>query len=403
MPPSPVLLLSTKNRKMSKLFIAGEVFHGAGSLEELKNIQGKKALIVTGGGSMKKSGTLDRAISFLIEAGIEVRVFEGVEEDPSSTTCLKGAEQIKAFEPDWIIGLGGCSAIDAAKIMWVFYEYPDIDFDTIIKPFTVPVLRQKAKFIAIPSTSGTGTETTGLAVITDREKGVKYPVVSYELTPDIAIVDGEICASMPAHVTSNTGLDVLTHCVEAYVSNIENNYADALSKGGLALVFDNLKEVVAHPDNIKARQNMHDASFMAGLAFNNAWLGIVHSLSHQVGALYGIPHGASNAIFLPNVIRYNAQETARYPELAKVIGQETAEDLAQAIEVLRSEVNNKSSIKDFGITQEVWDKNLDFIANNALLDPCTGFNPRVPSLEDLKAIYNACYEGVVFSEDVVSL
>ncbi|MNY12719.1 Aldehyde-alcohol dehydrogenase [compost metagenome] len=148
---------------------------------------------------------------------------------------------------------------------------------------------------------------------------------------------------------------------------------------------------------------MHDASFMAGLAFNNAWLGIVHSLSHQVGALYGIPHGASNAIFLPNVIRYNAQETTRYPELAKVIGQETAEDLAQAIEVLRSEVNNKSSIKDFGITQEVWDKNLDFIANNALIDPCTGFNPRVPSLEDLKAIYNACYEGVVFSEDVVSL
>ena len=388
---------------MSKLFIAGEVFHGAGSLEELKNIQGKKAVIVTGGGSMKKSGTLDRAISFLSEAGIEVRVFEGVEEDPSSTTCLKGAEQIKAFEPDWIIGLGGCSAIDAAKIMWVFYEYPDLDFDTIIKPFTVPVLRQKAKFIAIPSTSGTGTETTGLAVITDREKGVKYPVVSYELTPDIAIVDGEICASMPAHVTSNTGLDVLTHCVEAYVSNIENNYADALSKGGLALVFDNLKEVVDYPDNIKARQNMHDASFMAGLAFNNAWLGIVHSLSHQVGALYGIPHGASNAIFLPNVIRYNAQETTRYPELAKVIGQETAEDLAQAIEVLRSEVNNKSSIKDFGITQEVWDKNLDFIANNALIDPCTGFNPRVPSLEDLKAIYNACYEGVVFSEDVVSL
>ncbi|MEJ5089139.1 iron-containing alcohol dehydrogenase [Sphingobacterium faecium] len=388
---------------MSKLFIAGEVFHGAGSLEELKNIQGKRAVIVTGGSSMKKSGTLDRAISFLSEAGIEVSVFEGVEEDPSSTTCLKGAEQIKAFEPDWIIGLGGCSAIDAAKIMWVFYEYPDIDFDAIIKPFTVPVLRQKAKFIAIPSTSGTGTETTGLAVITDREKGVKYPVVSYELTPDIAIVDGEICASMPAHVTSNTGLDVLTHCVEAYVSNIENNYADALSKGGLVLVFDNLKEVVDHPDNIKARQNMHDASFMAGLAFNNAWLGIVHSLSHQVGALYGIPHGASNAIFLPNVIRYNAQETTRYPELAKVIGQETAEDLAQAIEVLRSEVNNKSSIKDFGITQEVWDKNLDFIANNALIDPCTGFNPRVPSLEDLKAIYNACYEGVVFSEDVVSL
>lgn len=391
-----------KIRKMSKLFIAGEVFHGAGSLEELKNIKGEKAVIVTGGSSMKKSGTLDRAISFLTEAGIEVSVFEGVEEDPSSTTCLKGATQIQAFEPDWIIGLGGCSAIDAAKIMWVFYEYPDIDFDSIIKPFTVPVLRNKAQFIAIPSTSGTGTETTGLAVITDREKGVKYPVVSYELTPDIAIVDGEICASMPAHVTANTGLDVLTHCVEAYVSNIENNYADALSKGGLALVFDNLSEVVLHPDNITARQNMHDASFMAGLAFNNAWLGIVHSLSHQVGALYGIPHGASNAIFLPNVIRYNAQETTRYPDLAKIIGEETAEGLAQAIERLRSEVNNKASIKDFGISKELWEKNLDFIAQNALVDPCTGFNPRVPSLEELKAIYNACYEGVVFSEEAVN-
>ncbi|AIM37649.1 hypothetical protein KO02_13930 [Sphingobacterium sp. ML3W] len=386
---------------MSKLFIAGEVFHGAGSLEELKNIKGKKAVVVTGGSSMRNSGTLDRAVAFLAEAGIEVSIFEGVEEDPSSTTCLKGAEQIQAFGPDWIIGLGGCSAIDAAKIMWVFYEYPDIDFDTITKPFTVPVLRNKAKFIAIPSTSGTGTETTGLAVITDREKGVKYPIVSYELTPDIAIVDGEICASMPAHVTSNTGLDVLTHCVEAYVSNIENNYADALSKGGLELVFDNLKEVVKNPNNIKARQNMHDASFMAGLAFNNAWLGIVHSLSHQVGALYGIPHGASNAIFLPNVIRYNAQVTNRYPDLAKVIGKETAEDLAQEIEILRSEVNNKSSIKEFGISKEVWEKNLDFIANNALIDPCTGFNPRVPTLDELKSIYNACYEGVVFSEEVV--
>lgn len=387
---------------MSKLFIAGEVFHGAGSLEELKNIKGKKAVIVTGGNSMRKSGTLDRAIAFLTEAGIETQVFDGVEEDPSSATSLKGAEVIQNFQPDWIIGLGGCSAIDAAKIMWVFYEYPDTDFDSLIKPFSVPVLRNKAKFIAIPSTSGTGTETTGLAVITDREKGVKYPIVSYELTPDIAIVDGEICASMPAHITSNTGLDALTHCVEAYVSNIDNNFADALAKGGLEIVFDNLKEAVNNPTNITARQNMHDASFMGGLAFNNAWLGIVHSLSHQVGALYGVPHGASNAIFLPNVIRYNAQASNRFPDLAKIIGKETAEDLAQAIETLRSEVNNNSSLKQFGISKEDWDKNLDYIANNALIDPCTGFNPRVPTLDELKAIYNACYEGLVYAEEAVN-
>lgn len=386
---------------MSKLFIASEVFHGAGSLEELKNIKGKKAIIVTGGSSMKKSGTLDKATAYLQEAGIEVKIFDGVEEDPSSATSFKGAQAMLEFQPDWIVGLGGCSAIDAAKTMWIFYEYPDTDFDSLIKPFSVPVLRNKAKFIAIPSTSGTGTETTGLAVITDREKGVKYPIVSYELTPDIAIVDGEICASMPAHITSNTGLDALTHCVEAFVSNIDNNFADVLSKGGLEIVFDNLPEAVKNPENITARQNMHDASFMAGLAFNNAWLGIVHSLSHQVGALYGIPHGCANAIFLPNVIRYNQSATDKYPALAKVIGEETAEGLATAIEGLRKNVNNIGSLKEFGISKEDWIKNLDYIAGNALIDPCTGFNPRVPNLEDLKDIYNACYEGVVYTESTV--
>lgn len=386
---------------MSKLFVAAEVFHGPGSLEELKNIKGKKAFVVTGGSSMKKSGTLDKAIAYLNEAGIETLIFDGVEEDPSSATSFKGAEAMQEFQPDWIVGLGGCSAIDAAKTMWIFYEHPETDFDSLIKPFNVPTLRNKAKFIAIPSTSGTGTETTGLAVITDREKGVKYPIVSYELTPDVAIIDGEICASMPAHVTSNTGLDALTHCVEAYVSNIDDNFADVLAKGGLEIVFDNLEEAVKNPSNIAARQNMHDASFMGGLAFNNAWLGIVHSLSHQVGALYGIPHGCANAIFLPNVIRYNATATNKYPALAKLVGGETAEDLAQSIEGLRKSVNNISSLKEFGISQEDWDKNLDYIAGNALIDPCTGFNPRVPSLEDLKNIYNACYLGFVYSESEV--
>ncbi|AYZ36217.1 iron-containing alcohol dehydrogenase [Chryseobacterium indologenes] len=381
---------------MSKLFVASEVFHGAGSLSELKNLSGKKAIIVTGGQSMKRSGTLDRALSYLNEAGLETAVFDGVEEDPSSETSLKGAAVMRDFEPDWIVGLGGCSAIDAAKMMWVFYEYPDADFEAMTKPFTVPTLRQKAKFVAIPSTSGTGTETTGLAVITDREKGVKYPIVSYELTPDIAIVDGEICASMPAHITSNTGLDALTHCVEAYVSNIEDNYADVLAKGGLEIVFQNLEEAVNNPGNIKARQNMHDASFMGGLAFNNAWLGIVHSLSHQVGALYGIPHGAANGIFLPNVIRYNQTATNRYPDLAKIVGRTSAEELAQEIEKLRASVNNIGSLKAFGISREDWEKNLDFISKNALEDPCTGFNPRKPTLQDLKDLYNASFEGDIY-------
>lgn len=172
-------------------------------------------------------------------------------------------------------------------------------------------------------------------------------------------------------------------------------------KGGLEIVFNNLEEAVANPTNIKARQNMHDASFMAGLAFNNAWLGIVHSLSHQVGALYGIPHGCANAIFLPNVIRFNATATNKFPSLAKVIGEDSAEGLAQAIENLRKNVNNISSIKEFGISREDWDKNLDYIAQNALVDPCTGFNPRMPSVDDLKVLYNACYEGIVYSEEAI--
>lgn len=378
---------------MSKLFSAGEVFHGTGTLSELKNLKGKKAIVVIGGNSVKVNGVLDKSLLYLKEAGIETTVFEGVEPDPSVDTVLKGAEAFRQFNPDWIIGLGGCSAIDAAKAMWVYYEYPDTRFEDIAKPFSVPVLRNKAKFIAIPSTSGTGTEMTGLAVITDRVKGVKYPVVSYELTPDIAIVDGEICATMPAEVTANTGLDALTHCVEAYVSNIENNYADAFAKGGIDLVFANLQTAVEQPNNLAARQNMHDASCLGGFAFTNAWLGIVHSLAHQIGAMYGIPHGCANAILLPNVIRFNSKSTDRYEDLAKMFGDRTAEDFALEVEKLRGSVNVVSSIKEYGVDKDEWDKNLEYITQNALNDPCTGFNPRKPTLDELSRIYQACYDG----------
>jgi len=379
---------------MSKLFLAGEVFHGTGTLAELKNLKGKRAIVVMGGNSMRRSGILDKTLSYLHEAGFETEIFDGVEPDPSVATVLKGAEAFRKFNPDWIIGLGGCSAIDAAKAMWVYYEYPETKFEDIAKPFAVPQLRNKAKFVAIPSTSGTGTEMTGLAVITDRDKGVKYPVVSYELTPDVAIVDGEICATMPADVTANTGLDALTHCVEAYVSNIDDNYADAFAKGGIELVFDNLVTAVKEPDNLVARQNMHDASCLGGFAFTNAWLGIVHSLAHQIGAMYGIPHGCANAILLPNVIRFNSKSTERYKDLAEMFGGNTAEDFAQAVEKLRKEVGVVSSIKEYGVTEEEWKKNMDYISANALNDPCTGFNPRKPSVEELSRIYQACYEGV---------
>jgi len=378
---------------MSKLYVAGETFHGLGAIEELKNMKGNRAIIVCGKNSVKKSGVLDNALAYLKEAGIETEVFSGVEGDPSINTVLKGAESFSKFQPDWIIGLGGCSSIDAAKMMWTFYEYPELTFEDVIKPFNIPALRQKARFVAIPTTSGTGTEMTGLAVITDNEKGVKYPVVSYELTPDVAIIDGNLCKTMSERITANTGLDALTHSIEAYVSNIDDNYADVLSKGAMEMIFDNLRTAVAEPENLTVRQNMHDASAMAGFAFTNSWLGIAHSLAHQLGGMYHIPHGVANAIVLPNVIRFNSKATDRFEDLATVLGKQSAEDLAQEVETLRADVNVIGSVKDFGVSEEEWTKNLKYIANNSFADPCTGFNPRKPTVEELEQIFQACYEG----------
>ena len=378
---------------MSKLYVAGETFHGLGAIEELKNMKGNRAIIVCGKNSVKKSGVLDNALTYLKEAGMETEVFSGVEGDPSINTVLKGAESFSKFQPDWIIGLGGCSSIDAAKMMWTFYEYPELTFEDVIKPFNIPALRQKARFVAIPTTSGTGTEMTGLAVITDNEKGVKYPVVSYELTPDVAIIDGNLCKTMSERITANTGLDALTHSIEAYVSNIDDNYADVLSKGAMEMIFDNLRTAVAEPENLTVRQNMHDASAMAGFAFTNSWLGIAHSLAHQLGGMYHIPHGVANAIVLPNVIRFNSKATDRFEDLATVLGKQSAEDLAQEVETLRADVNVIGSVKDFGVSEEEWTKNLKYIANNSFADPCTGFNPRKPTVEELEQIFQACYEG----------
>ena len=379
---------------MGRLYVTAETYHGVGSLEELKNLKGKKAIIVCGKNSVQSNGVLDRAISYLKEANIESTVFGGVEDDPSVDTVMAGAEAFRAFNPDLIVGLGGCSCIDAAKMMWTFYEYPDLTFAEAAKPFSIPTLRNKARFVAIPTTSGTGTEMTGLAVITDREKGVKYPVVSYELTPDVAIIDGDLCKTMPKSVTANTGLDALTHCIEAYVSNIDDNYADVLSKGGMELIFANLESAVDNPNDLTARQNMHDASAMGGFAFTNSWLGIAHSLAHQLGGMFGIAHGCANAIVLPNVIRFNSKATDRYNTLAVACGLKTAEELATKIETLRAKVGVIGSVSEFGLDKATWDKNLDYISTNAFTDPCTGFNPRKPTKEELAKIFQACYDGV---------
>ncbi len=380
---------------MSAFIIPRKTYHGLGSLENLKTVEGRKAVIVTGSGSMKKFGFLDKTVSLLKEAGIDSAVFEGVEADPSVETVLRGVEFFNRENPDLIIGLGGCSAIDAAKAMWVFYEYPEATFEEIIKPFTIKPLRNKARFVAIPSTSGTGTEATCATIITDTSKGIKYPIVSYELTPDIAIVDGELAKSMPPNVTADTGMDALSHDVEAFVAALASPYTDALALDSVRLVFENLPRAYADGNNLEARQAMHDASNMGGMAFSNAILGIVHSIAHQIGGMFGVPHGRANAILMPNVIRFNSRDTDKYQLLAQVLGKKTVKDFALEIERLRQSVGIEDSFKSYGIDPKVWEEKLDTMIQNAMDDPCTGTNPRQPTAEEMKTIFECCFNGEV--------
>jgi len=379
---------------MASFIVPRVTYHGLGTLQKLKEIKGTKAVIVVGGHSMKKQGVLDKTIAFLKQADIVSVVFEGVEPDPSIETVLKGVAVFQKEKPDVIIGLGGCSAIDAAKAMWVFYEHPETKLQDIIPPFQIKPLRKKATFIAIPSTSGTGTEVTCVSVITDRKLGVKYPLVSYEITPDIAIVDGELCQGMPPEVTANTGMDALAHDVEAFVAALADDYTDALAKTSIEMIFKNLPRAYQMPNDLAARQAMHDASCMAGMAFTNAILGIVHSMAHQLGGTFGIPHGRANAILLPNVVRFNSKATTKYALLAALSGKKTAEDFAREIESLRGKVGIEDSLSKYGISASSFQAKLETLTNNAMKDPCTGTNPRKPTQDEIKKIYERCYAGL---------
>lgn len=374
--------------------VPGKIFHGLGAFTKLATVTGKKAFIVTGQGAMRRSGYIEKATMYLEKNNIVVEVFDGVEADPSIETVMKGFDAMMRFQPDLIIGLGGCSAIDAAKAMWIFYEHPETRFEDIITPFTVKPLRNKAQFIAIPSTSGTGTEATCVAVITDKKKGTKYPLVSYELCPDIAIIDGEICRSMPPHVTANTGLDALTHAIEAYVTPLADTYTDSLAERAIIDIFNTLPIAVDNGNDLKARQKMHDASCLAGMSFSNALLGITHSLAHQIGGMFDVPHGRANAILLPNVIRFNAiSAKLKYAQLASLIGENNAQGLAIRIEQLRYHVNIESSFSDYGIKESIWLEKMPLMAEHAMKDACTESNPRTPSLEDMIDILTECFYG----------
>ena len=389
---------------MARFTLPRDLYHGKGSLDELKNLKGKRAIVVVGGGSMKRFGFLDRAVNNLKEAGMEVRLFENVEPDPSVETVMKGAAAMREFEPDWIVAMGGGSPIDAAKAMWAFYEYPETSFEDLITPFNFPTLRQKAKFCAIPSTSGTATEVTAFSVITDYQKGIKYPLADFNITPDVAIVDPELAETMPKKLTAHTGMDAMTHAIEAYVSTLHCDYTDPLALHAIKMIHRDLKK--SFDGDMEARDNMHNAQCSAGMAFSNALLGIVHSMAHKTGAAYSgghIVHGCANAMYLPKVIRYNAKNpeaAERYAQIARFIGlkgqsnDELVDALIKELRAMNKSLEIPDGIKDYEggiIDEKEFLEKLPEVAKNAIGDACTGSNPRQPNQEEMEKLLKCCF------------
>ena len=400
---------------MTRFTLPRDIYHGKNALEVLKTFEGKKAMVCVGGGSMKKFGFLDKVVGYLKEAGMQVELFEGIEPDPSVETVMRGAEAMQKFGPDWIVAIGGGSPIDAAKAMWIKYEYPDVTFEDMCKVFGIPSLRRKAKFCAISSTSGTATEVTAFSVITDYGKGIKYPLADYEITPDVAIVDPELAHTMPKKLVAHTGMDALTHAVEAYVSTANSDYTDPLAIHAVEMIIKDL--VPSYNGDMDARDKMHNAQCLAGMAFSNALLGIVHSMAHKTGAAFAdygahIIHGAANAMYLPKVIAFNAKDATakkRYAVLVDYMGiceKSASEDekVAALIEFLRDmndKLNIPHCIKNYGqdsyptdngfVPERVFLERLPEIAKNAVGDACTGSNPRQPSVAEMEKLLKCCY------------
>ena len=384
---------------MARFTLPRDLYHGKGALDALKDLDGKRAIVVVGGGSMKRFGFLDKVEANLKAAGMEVSLFEGVEPDPSVETVMKGAEAMRQFQPDWIVAIGGGSPIDAAKAMWAFYEYPETTFEQLITPFSFPKLRTKARFCAIPSTSGTATEVTAFSVITDYAKGIKYPLADFNITPDVAIIDPALAETMPASLTAHTGMDALTHAIEAYVSTLHTVFTDPLALKAIHIVAKDLLK--SYHGDMTCREEMHYGQCLAGMAFSNALLGIVHSMAHKTGAAYSgghIVHGCANAMYLPKVIAYNAKEPEaekRYGEIAAFLGLEpTSKALIAHITAMNEKLDIPACIRDYegGIIdeKEFLDK-LPQVAELAVGDACTGSNPRAITPAEMEKLLKCCF------------
>jgi len=386
---------------MKHFRVPRDIFFGWGALEYLKSVQGKKAFIVTDK-DLHKMGALDKVESNLKEAGLETMVYDGSDPDPCRQCVLNGVELIKKFEPDWIVAVGGGSSIDTAKAIWVMYEYPEMTWEEIFVPFGIPPLRNKAKLIAIATTSGTASEVTCAAVVTNKEvePNFKEVIASYEITPDVAIADPEMASTMPPSVTSATGMDALTHAIESYTSIAATEIDKALALGAIKMVFRSLPKAYADGRNTVAREDMHTASLMAGMAFTNSFLGIVHALAHQLGTEYRVPHGKANSLMLPYVMQFNRIAVAElYAEIASAVSieyedkKDATRKLVQAIFALQKDSGLPSTLQDAGIDEADFKNKVDKLAGNAMNDITVGNNPRVPTLQNMKDLYLAAYYG----------
>lgn len=372
------------------------VVTGEGALEHLKLIEGKRALIVTGK-TVRRIGFVDKVANYLKEAGVEAEVFE-VEPEPSVQTIVKGTEFARNYGPDWIIGLGGGSNMDAAKAIWVLYERPDLEVASI-SPFIKLGMRKKARLICIPTTSGSGSEAGRATVITNPAEERKMELANKELVPDIAIIDPELPMTMPQKLVAETGLDALTHAIEAYVSPLRNDFSDALAIKAIQAIFKHLRRFYGNPEDKEAREKMHNAATMAGMAFTNSEVGIVHALGHVVGGVFHIPHGRAMAIILPYSIEYNAREAMeRYADIARAIGIEAktnsdaVEKLVEAIRKLKRELGEPASLKETGISLDEFEKKLDDSVNKAMKSVVLPGNPRTLNLDEARKLFTYIYE-----------
>ncbi|MEH7414851.1 bifunctional acetaldehyde-CoA/alcohol dehydrogenase [Neobacillus drentensis] len=415
-----------KRRTFTQWFkVPSQVFFEKNSVQTLASIPGiTKAFIVTSG-SPVKNGYVDKVLYYLKknQNSLQFEIYSNIEQEPSVETVMDGAERMRMFQPDCIIALGGGSVMDAAKAMWLFYEHPDTEFRSLTQKFfdptkrvvKFPLLRTKAKFVAIPTTSGTGSEVTAFSVITDKKANIKYPLADFQLTPDMAIVDPQFVMTVPKNVTADTGMDVLTHAIESYVSVLANDYTDGLALKAIQLVFQYLPRAYQDGSDEIAREKMHNASTIAGMAFANSFLGINHSLAHVLGAEFNISHGRANAILLPHVIRYNAAKPnkfmtypkyehfiadERYAEIARMLGlpanttEEGIASLIKAVVDLAKELDISMSVQANGVNKEEFDSKLAEIAERAFDDQDTIANPKQPFISELAQIYQQAFKGI---------